>query len=381
MMKNFLLYGHGGAYNHGAEAITKITIKMIREKYDNANIALASHFPEQDKKYGIDADEFFSPIPEVWEMEKRTNSISEKKRLARKMYCESLNFITPETTCLSVGGDNYCYPNWHRLAVFQEEASRKNAKSILWGCSVDPSAITPEMEKVLSSHTYILTRESHTYRALKACDLLTDLQMFPDPAFLLEPDQTEIPSIFRHNKIVGINISPLVLRKECTPGILVENIRNLIEHILCETNMIVILISHVAMPMDNDYNVLSIIEQSLPAAWRSRVWLVDENFSASQLKFIISRCSFLVCARTHASIAAYSLGIPTLVIGYSVKSVGIAEDLAMSKFLLDAAFIQSPDAIKNKFKQLCMNEPEIRSVLKQKSQQFKLQVKSYADYI
>ena len=35
----------------------------------------------------------------------------------------------------------------------------------------------------------------------------------------------------------------------------------------------------------------------------------------------------LVTARTHASIAAYSTAVPTLVIGYSVKARGIARDL------------------------------------------------------
>ncbi len=35
----------------------------------------------------------------------------------------------------------------------------------------------------------------------------------------------------------------------------------------------------------------------------------------------------MIAARTHASIAGYSTGVPTLVVGYSVKAVGIASDL------------------------------------------------------
>ena len=48
---------------------------------------------------------------------------------------------------------------------------------------------------------------------------------------------------------------------------------------------------------------------------------------AEKLKGYISKCSFFVGARTHSTIAAYSSNIPTLVIGYSVKSKGIAKDL------------------------------------------------------
>lgn len=46
-----------------------------------------------------------------------------------------------------------------------------------------------------------------------------------------------------------------------------------------------------------------------------------------KLKGIISRCRFFIGARTHATIAAYSTGVPTLVVGYSVKARGIARDL------------------------------------------------------
>ena len=52
-----------------------------------------------------------------------------------------------------------------------------------------------------------------------------------------------------------------------------------------------------------------------------------EDHSAPELKYIISKCRLFVGARTHATIAAYSSGVPTLVVGYSVKARGIARDL------------------------------------------------------
>ena len=51
------------------------------------------------------------------------------------------------------------------------------------------------------------------------------------------------------------------------------------------------------------------------------------DLNAPQIKGYISRCRFFVGARTHATIAAYSTGVPTLVLGYSVKARGIARDL------------------------------------------------------
>ena len=52
-----------------------------------------------------------------------------------------------------------------------------------------------------------------------------------------------------------------------------------------------------------------------------------EDHNCMELKGIISKCRFFVGARTHSTIAAYSMGIPTLVVGYSVKARGIARDL------------------------------------------------------
>ena len=52
-----------------------------------------------------------------------------------------------------------------------------------------------------------------------------------------------------------------------------------------------------------------------------------EDHNAMELKGYIARCRFMVVARTHASIAAYSTQVPTLVVGYSVKARGIAKDI------------------------------------------------------
>lgn len=59
-MNNILLYGHGGAYNHGAEAILVTTIDCIRNRVPKIRIGLSTHFKEQDIEFGIDTDEYFT---------------------------------------------------------------------------------------------------------------------------------------------------------------------------------------------------------------------------------------------------------------------------------------------------------------------------------
>ncbi len=88
-----------------------------------------------------------------------------------------------------------------------------------------------------------------------------------------------------------------------------------------------VLIPHVFWTHDNDLDALGQIKARF--ADESRVLMLPqaEKLTATQLKGYISRLNALVTARTHASIAAYSTCVPTLVIGYSVKAKGIARDL------------------------------------------------------
>jgi polysaccharide pyruvyl transferase WcaK-like protein len=338
------MYGHGGSYNHGAEAIVKMTIRAIREEHADAYILLSSNFPEQDHEFEVDADKIFAPNLIAWETEKSV-PLNEKERYARLMYADALDAITPVTTLYSIGGDNFCYPQWHRLSVFQHKAAEISAKSVLWSCSIEPSSITPEMLTILNSYDLITARESITFDALKERGFTGKLRLVKDIAFGLPPEKVALSQEFSKNNFVGINISPLVMRRETEPGIVMENFRNLILHIILKSNLNIALIPYVLMPMDNDFAALQNLYLALPENILHRVWLVSDKLSAAQYKFIISQSKTLICCRTHASIAAYSSNVPCIVVGYSVKSIGIAKDLGAEDFVLPVNKITSGDMI------------------------------------
>ncbi len=361
-MKNFLLYGHGGAYNRGAEAIAQTTLDMIRAKYPCARVLLSSHFPEQDEACLLGFDGIIRPDADAFGRDKACAPQSEKRALARAMYAEALAQIGADTVLLSVGGDNYCYGNWHRLAVFQERANAAGAKSVLWGASVEPGAITPEMSGALGSHTVIAARESLTFEALAARGFQnTSLILAPDPAFALEPKEFPLPEW--PGPVIGVNISPLLICREARPGVITENIRALIRHITAGMGCIALLIPHVVMPADDDFTLLRELCSSLPKEERGKTFLLGPGHSAAGLKYAISRCAALVCARTHASIAAYSQGVPALVLGYSVKSRGIARDLGVGEYVLGVADITGANDVLNAFAALWEARESVRGTL------------------
>lgn len=357
-MKQFLLYGHGGAYNHGAEAIIKCTVGLLSKYYPGSKIILSTHFKDQDIEFGIPVDEYCERDP-----------VHSQGHL---VYKAVLDRITGETVCLSVGGDNYCYDNWRKWRVIHETALERGAASILWSCSIEPSMISDEMADTLRSHHMITARESLTYRALKERGLDNVVQC-TDSAFLLEPKECKLPDRFMSGNTVAVNISPLIIRRENRTGIVLRNIENLIQSIHENTGMNVALIPHVLMPSDNDLTLLQDVYDRLPH--KERVCLVSGNLSAAELRYIISKCRFGIFARTHASIAAYSSCVPSIVIGYSIKSRGIAADLGLEDYVLGLQDFKDDNSLLLMFENMVQNEKEITNLLSEAIHSYRARAK------
>lgn len=309
MSAHFLLYGHGGSYNHGAEAITRSTIELLRSLSPGCKITLSTHFAEQDKEFDMPADEFVER-----NLDGKSNA---------EIYAPTIERITPNTVCLHVGGDNYCYNNWQRWAEINNAALARGAYSVLWSCSVDPSMIDDEMLDVLKTHHLITARESITYNALieRGCSNAIKVR---DIAFSLVPESVD----FLLDNYVVVNLSPLVIRRH---PLVLQAYQNLINYILDKTNFGIALLPHVVQPSDNDCEALRLLD-----TYKSeRVTMLSDKLSAAQLKYIISRSKYCVTARTHVAIASYSCGIPTLAIGYSSKAAGIASDLGFLNYSIN----------------------------------------------
>lgn len=356
-MKQFLLYGHGGAYNHGAEAIVKCTVDIIKERYPDSKIVLSTHFKDQDLAFDMPVDEYCQRDSEYLELDRKSLG---KGMYDKFIYKSTLEKITSDTVCLSVGGDNYCYDNWRKWRVIHETALERGALSVLWSCSIEPSMLDDEMLDVLKSHHFITARESITYNALKDKGL-DNVRSCSDIAFLLKPKEYPLPDKFLLGNTVAINISPLIIRREKIDGITLRNTEILINSILKNTDMNIALIPHVLMPMDNDLVTLETIYNRFEN--KERICLINRNISAAEFKYIISNCRFGVLARTHASIGAYSTYVPSMVLGYSVKSKGIAKDLGLEDFILPIQSFDDDSCMVSMFKALMDDEDKIKQTL------------------
>ena len=133
----------------------------------------------------------------------------------------------------------------------------------------------------------------------------------------------QLPKGFVEGNTIGINLSPLVT-DYADSNLIIDNYRLLVRYILEMTDNNVALIPHVVKDGNDDRTILKVLFQEFRES--NRVIMI-EDCNCMQLKGYIARCRMFVGARTHATIAAYSTCVPTLVAGYSVKATGIAREL------------------------------------------------------
>ena len=267
---------------------------------------------------------------------------------------------------VSVGGDMYCYELSKKEAIVANSTFNKaGSKTILWGCSIEPELLKePEMIEDMKRYALITPRESITYQALLDAGIVDNVKLFPDPAFSLQPEETKLPQGFKEGKTIGINISPMIIRYEKEPGITISNYKKLIDHILQTTDNSVALIPHVMW--NNNDDRLTLAELYKGYEDNNRV-LLFPDMSCQRVKYVISKCRAFIGARTHATIAAYSTCVPTLVVGYSVKALGIARDLFGSEenYVIPVQTLQDSDALLRAYEWLMKEEDAIRGRLQE----------------
>ena len=164
---------------------------------------------------------------------------------------------------------------------------------------------------------------------------------------------------------IGINISPMVQGKESKKGIVSQNTINLINYITDVQKKNVFLIPHVVDRKTGVGDYSSMKEILAKVNSPHMCTLVGYGYSAPEYKDIISKCEVFIGARTHSTIAAYSTCVPTLVLGYSVKALGIAKDLfgTNENYVIPTQCLSSEDDLLNGYKWIYENRESIKSHL------------------
>ena len=230
--------------------------------------------------------------------------------------------------------------------------------------------------KDLKSFNLILARETLTYDVLTSKGL-SNVKLMADPAFTMIKEELPLPKGWDKNDTIGLNFSPLVLKRNPKA---MDAIIELIKYILKNTESVIVLTPHVMEEGNDDFELLKKLYDMFIDT--NRVILLPNNLTAIQYKGYIARMRFFIGARTHATIAAYSNCVPTMVLGYSIKSRGIAKDLfGEEKLVLGINDISNTEKLTNGFDELLRDESEIRKTLEKRIPEIKKMSYKGAEYL
>lgn len=272
-----------------------------------------------------------------------------------------LDEITTNDVMLSTGGDMLCYDN-NFINYTNNKLHQKGVKTALWGCSMGAANLTPEKEETLRNFSLIYARESLTEDFFKGLGL-KNVYCYPDPAFLLQPEETDIPDVFQKGEVIGVNISNFVLGGFDLNTAFGKQVKALLDYVIAQTDLHILLIPHVLWNGQDDRIVARNVKEMYSS--RNRISILDvEQKNYCQIRYVISKCKYFIGARTHAVVSAYSTCVPSLALGYSIKSKGIAKDLGIpEEFVVNSKKPKHDNDLLDSFISLCQNDQKMRTQL------------------
>lgn len=352
-----------GARNRGVEALAASTMHGIQQLFGESTIAWRLH--TNDPLYdawryrSFKAKTFFSYLTNTPEHTRlkwfnnllySTLSLTEKtlpKRL--KMLCSQQDVRKADLTICS-GGDIFTsdYNNLKKHLAYPI-ISRK---TYLCSHTIGPFMNSDERYflKCAGNIDAISVRETISYDYLHSI-LPKDirLELVADVAFSLPLDQALGKKILHDHlhleeQFVAISISKGLARYSNISETAYMDVFVQFCDQLIEAGYHILLVPHVTErnPNNNDLIISRELIDRVSAPEKCRI--LSFEYSASEIKSVISHAKALVGARTHATIASMSQCIPTVSIAYSRKAYGIVKDVygdSYDKVIVDAKEISA----------------------------------------
>lgn len=391
----FILFGNGPLQNRGCEAILRSTIDLLQDEFGPCRFVNSLPYPNTfDNTVNLPA-EVIHQVPEPAKKEDlRRFRLSWFKHQFKKRFCPPPKelfegYLDEAAAMLCLGGDNftldYGYPERYFMA--NRAVFRHGKPVVIWGASVGPFSERRRFERYaireLKKVSLICAREPETVRYLAGIGIEDNVRQITDPAFALKPvPVTDDSTLLKMTEqpCIGANFSPMMARY-CTQGQCWKDcVCECIQMLLEQQDLPIVLIPHVFLPDNNDYDFMRTIVQKLDVP-KDRLYLVGPEYNAQQLKWIISQMSLFMGCRTHSTIAALSSHVPTLSIGYSMKAGGINQDIFGNADWIIPVNALNPACLCEKTRSLLDAQTEIRDYLENVMPSYKRNARQAATYL
>ncbi len=391
-MKKIAIVGVTGARNRGVEALVVSTILGLRQQFGAVRVTIVTEDADFDRwRFAGEPDVAVLPSatclfgsvrwrPLVGLMLLGIGRLSQRRRAV-------LEAIKDADLVVLSGGDmlssDYSTRSLRRSLDWAHIAAALGVKCCALGQSIGPFR-GHEHERLWTSAAerfdLVTYRESRSYAVLAAAPLPQGRrhEVTADCAFLLPRLEGEAA-----DRLAGY----YGLQEGSRAAVVVPSVGicrygkqdaaahttalvTLVERLLATGVERVLLIPHVSEnQIANDDSLLA-QEIARRLGYPDRVGVVSGTLNAVEFKTIIARAQFVIAERMHAAIAGLSSGVPTIVIGYSIKAIGIisdvlGEELGSKCVISIADFNQlSPEKYLDKF---LASAPEIGATLRKQA--------------
>ncbi|MCG8401320.1 MAG: polysaccharide pyruvyl transferase family protein, partial [Firmicutes bacterium] len=241
----------------------------------------------------------------------------------------------------------------HSLYLFPAIILRK--KVYVCAQSIGPfySWYTKAIAKWTLNRVDILTAREHITKKYLDSMLRRKTILTGDCAFLMDSKQSEkVDSIIKKNgleykKIIGISVSKRMSRW-ALPDIsmkdkynkIIEIIADFIDNQTVKKDIYIMLVPHVMGPPGKVDDRVVQRDVYKKVKNKRKVILIEEELMPDEMKELIGYSYVFIGARMHSLIAAISMGIPVIALGYSHKYIGLIGEV-MDNFVIDLRKVES----------------------------------------
>lgn len=337
------MVGVTGLQNRGVEALVRPTVGALTGAIPGSEVTVVTGTPDYDRERcpmaGVEwvADPFLAA---------RSSRVARlRHRWGRRIPALGgqvegrIAALSGVDGVVATGGDVYS-SDYGSFAPHLEPVERvieAGGKAVFLAQSIGPFRTREEEEvfcRVARRADLITLRETPSYRyCLDKLGLPAGIvKLTADPGFLLEVAD----GVGALQRLVGLDPDRPYVTLSISQGIAGYGKLSGDEHTGAWTDVVtgllgggtqVLLVAHVQRSRMNEDDRIAVTRVARALGWPEGLHLAVGDFSASEMKALISGAQFNLAERMHAAIAGLSTGVPTGVVGYSVKAEGILEDL------------------------------------------------------
>lgn len=377
------LYGIGGLYNYGCEAIVRGTVALLRAALPDVKVRYLTPRADDDAKrvadLGIDVEQLHAGHRGL--LLRAANKAATALCVPFDSSKEDYGRILSGTDFLvSIGGDIYTipaykrkkarYPYFNKLVRAGDLAVGRGIHEIVIGASIGPFGDYVPAVRYYADHLrkadLICCREEKSVDYLASIGVDSNVCLLADPAFFVEGDCLEADGDGR--QYLGINLSPLSLY-ELAGGVTDEDCSRLaclISRLMDQASLPAMLVPHVLSPDDgdNDLVFLQRVHAAMDACHQAEAVVVEPSGFLDAKKYL-RKCRFVIAARMHCAVNAICEGVPTILLSYSQKSLGMCEFVyGSTEWVLPLGEVESE--LPGKLGRLVVEECKVRRQLKRR---------------